>query len=101
MQVDSKREMRHFNFKTTPSKRVPNRISKNDGSPLVSIITICNKDSNISYLEEMFNSLLYQTFPYWEWIIVTNTSKSLLNAKFLKSSRIKNMIQYKMQSLLV
>ncbi|WP_413852559.1 glycosyltransferase family A protein [Candidatus Ruminimicrobium bovinum] len=89
MQINSKREMRHFNFFSTSINKLTKRKSKNDGAPLVSVVTVCNEKSNSEFILEMLKSLQNQTFPYWEWIIVTNTKKVFLDNKLLKNNQIK------------
>ena len=60
------------------------RISMNKGTSLITVITICSLNSSYNYVVQMMNSLINQTFPYWEWIIVINDNKSdIINLKYI------------------
>ena len=61
-----------FNYKQHPGRRLINRKVHIDGEPLVSIITPYYNAQK--YFRETFNSVLNQTFPYFEWIIVNDGS---------------------------
>ena len=61
-----------FNFKQIPGDVLEKDRIKEMGKPLISIITAyynCKK-----YIFETANSILNQTFPYWEWIIMDDGS---------------------------
>lgn len=61
-----------FNFKQIPGDVLEKNRIKEMGKPLISIITAyynCKK-----YIFETANSILNQTFPYWEWIIMDDGS---------------------------
>ncbi len=86
------KEQDYFDFTMEPGKKLSDRKLINDGKPLISIITpYYNSDK---YVEQTANSVLNQTFPYFEWIIVNdgstkeNTDVVLNNIKN-KDSRIK------------
>lgn len=60
-----------FNFKQIPGRKL-NIKSKNSGEPLISIATgyyNCKE-----YIMQTANSVLNQTFPYWEWNIINDGS---------------------------
>lgn len=61
-----------FNFKQIPGEVLNTEFIKTNKKPVISIITAyynCKK-----YIMETANSILNQTFPYWEWIIVNDGS---------------------------
>ena len=61
-----------FNFKQIPGEVLEKDLAVYDGKPVISIITAyynCKK-----YIMQTANSILNQTFPYWEWIIVNDGS---------------------------
>ena len=61
-----------FNFKQIPGESLDKNRPKAKEKPLISIITAyynCAK-----YIEQTANSILNQTFPYWEWIIMNDGS---------------------------
>ena len=60
-----------YDFGQTPIE-LPRRKSLNDGLPLVSIITPYYNSGK--YIHETAVSVLNQTFPYFEWIIVNDGS---------------------------
>ena len=82
-------EMQYFDFSFEPGKEISNRISKNSGKPLISVITTFGKNLGEKYLYQMYISLKNQTFPYWEWIIVSNRVESKINEIAKKDKRIK------------
>lgn len=82
-------EMQYFDFSLEPGKEISNRISKNSGKPLISVITTFGKNLGEKYLYQMYISLKNQTFPYWEWIIVSNRVESKINEIAKKDKRIK------------
>lgn len=80
-----------FNYKSQPGLALHNRGLRNDGQPLVSIITPYYNGGN--YFEQTFNCVMNQTFPWFEWIIVddgsTNSHDLLILEQFAsKDSRI-------------
>ncbi len=87
-------EMKYFNFSFEPGKEISKRISINSNEPLVSIISIYNCNSDNLYIDQVFRTLKNQTFPYFEWIIITNSDVSendnLFKSKdLLKDKRVK------------
>ena len=82
-------EMQYFDFSLEPGKEFFNRISKNSGKPLVSVITTFSRNSGHKYLNQMYNSLKNQTFPYWEWIIVSNGENDRITEVVKNDKRIK------------
>ena len=85
-------EMQYFDFSFEPGKEIFDRISINRGEPLVSVITTCSRNSGHKYLNQMYNSLKSQTFPYWEWIIVSNGEEPIIDEIVTKDKRIKYFI---------
>lgn len=85
-------EQNNFDFTMEPGKFLINRKRINFGKPLISIITpYYNADK---YIKQTAISILNQTFPYFEWIIVDdgstndNTKEVLQNIKQM-DNRIK------------
>lgn len=81
-----------FNFEQQPGREIVGRELRNDGLPLLSIITPYFNAGE--YFEQTANCVLNQTFPYFEWVIVDDGStKSEDVTKLLeiakKDSRIK------------
>ena len=66
------KEQDFFDFSKEPGKKLSSRKIINDGLPLVSIITPYFNASK--YIKQTAISILNQTFPYWEWIIVDDGS---------------------------
>ena len=65
-------EEKYFDYSMLPGKELSKIKYNNDGEPLISIITgyyNCKK-----YIKETANSIINQTFPYWEWIIINDGS---------------------------
>lgn len=60
-----------FNFKQIPGRKL-NIKSKNSGEPLISIATGYYNCKD--YIMQTANSVLNQTFPYWEWNIINDGS---------------------------
>lgn len=61
-----------FDFKLQPGLSLHKRGLRTDGTPLVSIITPYYNGGK--YFEQTFNSVMNQTFPWFEWIIVDDGS---------------------------
>ena len=62
----------NFNYKQTPGRvKLANYTSENE-NPLISIITPFYNSKE--YFSQTFNSVVNQTFPYFEWIIVDDGS---------------------------
>ena len=81
-----KNELDYFDFSYQPGLEQSQRISKFVGNIYVSIITYYEGSSNI---EQTYLSLYNQTFPHWEWLIVTNNiDQTLLDLK-KRDKRIK------------
>lgn len=78
MQKNIKRieKIQNFDFSLEPGREISSRTSINKGTNLITVITVCSYNSNYNYVVQMMNSLINQTFPYWEWIIVINDKKS-------------------------
>ncbi len=65
-------EKKYFDYKMVPGQNLNNVQSVNDGKPLISIITgyyNCKE-----YIKQTAYSVINQTFPYWEWIIINDGS---------------------------
>ena len=82
-------EMQYFNFSFEPGKEISQRISLHSGAPLVSVITVCNQNSEFEFINQKYNCLKNQTFPYWEWIIVINEENPLIKKLAKSDKRIK------------
>lgn len=66
------KEQDNFDFNMQPGKLKSNRKIIHSGKPLISIVTpYYNADE---YIEQTAISILNQTFPFWEWIIVDDGS---------------------------
>ncbi len=86
------KEEQYFDYTMVPGQSLNKVQSINDGEPLISIITgyyNCKK-----YIKETAYSIINQTFPYWEWIIVNDGSteegtEDTLNEIAALDSRIK------------
>lgn len=85
-------EIQYFDFTFEPGKDITNRKAIYKGNPLITVITVCNKNSNYNYIKQMMNSLINQTFPYWEWIIVLNDKESEILKLKNEDKRIKIII---------
>lgn len=85
-------EEKYFDYTMMPGKTLRKQKSINDGKPIISIITgyyNCKQ-----YIRETANSIINQTFPYWEWIIINDGSteegtKEVLDEIEKLDSRIK------------
>ena len=82
----------NFDFTQEPGKSMNKREPLQVGNPLVSIITpYYNADQ---YFEQLFNCIMNQTFPWFEWIIVDDGSTKkesliLLEAVEKRDARIR------------
>ena len=81
-----------FDFSLEPGRVLKNRYGEIKDKPLVSVITPYYNAGK--YFEKTFNSVLNQTFPYFEWIIVNDGSTNEADVKLLegfaqRDSRIK------------
>lgn len=74
-------EIKFFDFSKEPGKVLRKRSSKNI-KPLVSIVTASYNAKELIF--QTANSVLNQTFPFWEWIIVDDCSKNENSKKILK-----------------
>lgn len=80
-----------FDYSKEPGAILNNKYIITDESPLVSIITPFLNSGR--YFEQTFNSVINQTFPYFEWIIVNDvrtneTDKMLLEKLASRDKRI-------------
>jgi glycosyltransferase involved in cell wall biosynthesis len=71
-----------FDYSLTPGRALTNRYGKVNDKPLVSIITPFYNAGE--YFEQTFNSVINQTFPYFEWIIVNDGSTIESDVDLLK-----------------
>ncbi len=65
-------EEEYFDYSNEPGLELKSELSNNDGEPLISIITPYYNTKN--YIKQTAYSILNQTFPYWEWIIINDGS---------------------------
>lgn len=85
-------EEKYFDYTLEPGKVIKKELAMNDGEPLISIIT--GYYNGKKYINQTAYSILNQTFPYWEWIIIDDgstqegTKETLENLEKL-DSRIK------------
>lgn len=77
-----------FDFSLEPGKVLKKRYRKIEDKPLVSIITPYYNAGK--YFEQTFNSVLNQTFPYFEWIIVNDGSTNESDVKLLENFSLKD-----------
>ena len=70
-----------FDYSMKPGKRELKKEVNIDEKPLVSIITPYYNSEK--YFEETYRSVMNQTFPHFEWIIVNDGSDEK-NSKYLK-----------------
>lgn len=85
-------EEKYFDYTMMPGKELTKNKAINDGKPIISIVTgyyNCKK-----YIKETAISVINQTFPYWEWIIINDGSteegtKEILEEIANMDSRIK------------
>lgn len=83
---NTKKELNYFNFDLYPGKYEANRISQYIGNTFVSVITYYTGQECI---KNVYTSLINQTFPHWEWLIVTNKIDSTLKELKKLDKRIK------------
>lgn len=76
-----------FNFNQVAGRKLKENLSINDGTPLISIATPYYNCKE--YIKQTAYSILNQTFPYWEWIIVNDGSNEEGTKEILKE--IENM----------
>ena len=65
-------EEKYFDYTMMPGTKLNETKSINSGEPIISIITGYYNCKN--YIRETANSIINQTFPYWEWIIINDGS---------------------------
>ncbi len=68
------KENKFFDFTREPGKNINLRRNVKFDKPLISIITASYNAKNT--ILQTANSILDQTFPFWEWIIVDDCSKN-------------------------
>lgn len=79
-------ELEYFDFSAQPGKEKSGRISQYVGNILISVITYYTGQD---YIKQAYISLLNQTFPHWEWLIVTNKIDNTLKELKKIDKRIK------------
>ena len=92
-----------FNFKLQPGKDLVKEPIKDIIEPKVSIIT-AYYNTNPEYFKQLFNCIINQTFPYFEWIIVNDGSTNKESIKALRDiekidSRIRVMAALRQQGI--
>jgi len=85
-------EEKYFDYTMMPGTKLNEVRAVNSGEPIISIITGYYNCKN--YIRETANSIINQTFPYWEWIIINDGStedgtKEILDEIAKLDSRIK------------
>ncbi len=75
-------EEKYFDYSNEPGLELKNTLSKNDGEPLISIITPFYNAKD--YIKQTAYSVLNQTFPYWEWIIIDDGSNQERNKRNIR-----------------
>lgn len=65
-------EEKYFDYSMVPGKILNQKQPINDKEPIISIIT--GYYNCKSYIKQTAYSILNQTFPYWEWIIINDGS---------------------------
>lgn len=65
-------EEKYFDYTNEPGLTLNKEFSRNDGEALITIITPYYNTKN--YIKQTAYSVLNQTFPYWEWIIIDDGS---------------------------
>lgn len=76
-----------FDFKQKPGLKLKKDKLNIEVKPLVSIIT--SFYNGHEFMNQTFNSVINQTFPYWEWIIVDDGSTNVDSLAYLE--KIKKM----------
>jgi len=71
-----------FDYSLEPGKELKRRYKTPGEEPLVSIITPYFNAGK--YFEQTFNSVMNQTFPWYEWIIVNDGSTNEADVRFLE-----------------
>ena len=77
-----------FDYDKRPGLKQKNKFIKEQIKPLVSIIT--SYYNSKEFLKQTVNSVINQTFPYWEWIIVDDGSTQKETYEILKSLEAKD-----------
>ena len=77
-----------FDFKREPGRFLMNRPQVSFDKPLVSVITPFYNAGK--YFEQTYNSVLNQTFPWFEWIIVNDGSTDEASVKLMKELAAKD-----------
>lgn len=72
-----------FNYKWQPGLKLWNRDLVTDGEPLVTIVTPYYNGAE--YVEQTFNCVINQTFPWFEWIIVNDGSTRQEDVDFVEN----------------
>lgn len=72
-----------FDYSKEPGLTLLDRNLSTEGSPLISIITPYYNAGK--YFEQTFNSVLNQTFPWFEWIIIDDGSTEQYDLEILES----------------
>ena len=87
-----------FDYTKEPGRRLLDRDLNPGGSPLVSIITPYYNAGR--YFEQTFNSVMNQTFPWFEWIIVDDGSTDEQSVRILEdfSSRDKRIRTFRKEN---
>ncbi len=85
-------EEKYFDYSMVPGKELNLNQSINDKEPIISIIT--GYYNSKEYIKQTAYSIINQTFPYWEWIIINDGSteegtKEILEEIASLDSRIK------------
>ncbi len=91
-------EMKYFKFSFEPGKEDVKRVSINSSHPLISIITVYDENKDAQYIYQTMKSLTNQTFPYWQWLVITNTEHLKLKEYTKNDKRIK-IINYNYDSI--
>lgn len=71
-----------FDFSKQPGLTLYNRNLVTDGEPLVSIVTPYYNGGE--YVEQTYQCVLNQTFPWFEWIIVNDGSTNTADVEFIE-----------------
>lgn len=83
--MENNDEKKYFDFNQRPGKKMEKTYIKEKINPLIEIITTFSEYKNI---EETFNSLINQTFIYWNWNII-DVDKKINSSIIEKDSRVK------------